>query len=59
MPGRLWRTKDRTENRLSRSMKTISCLEPISRENSVGATLHLRERLYGGILANKHVLSGG
>ena len=28
-------------------------------KNSVGATVEFRERLYGGVLSNKHLLSGG
>ena len=57
----------RTENRLE-SINGNSILPGtnfqgeklvLATENSVGAMVQLRERLNGGVLANKHILSGG
>ena len=67
MRRRLLRTKDRSENRLE-SINGNSALPGtnfqgqklvLATENSVGATIEPRERLHGGVLANKHILSGG
>ena len=61
------RTKDRSENRFE-SINGDSILPEtnfqgeklvLATENSVGATVELRESLYGGVLANKHILRGG
>ena len=61
------RTKDRTENRLE--LINGNSILPgtnfqeeklvLATENSVALTVQLRDRLYGGALANKHILSGG
>ena len=67
MPRRLLRTEDRSENRLElingHSILLGTNLQGeklvLATENSVGATVELRERLYRGVLSNKHVLSGG
>ena len=67
MLRRLLRTEDRSENRLE-SINGNNILlgtnfqgEKLvqATENSLGVTVELRERLYGGVLANKHVLSRG
>ena len=60
------RTEDRSENRLE-SINGNSILLGtnfqgeklvLATDYSVGATVELRERLYGGFLANKHILNG-
>ena len=67
MPRRLLRTKDRPENRLE-WINGNSILPGTNfqgeklvlvTENSVGAMVELRERLYRGVLANIQVLIGG
>ena len=57
---RLLRKEDRSENRLESINGSNFQGEKLVlvTENSVGATIDLRERLYGGVLANKHILSG-
>ena len=66
-PRRLLRTEDRSKNRLE-SINGNSILLGtnfqgeklvLATENSVGAAVELRERLYRGILLKKHVLSEG
>ena len=61
------RTEDRSVNRLE-TIKGHSILLGTNRqgeklvlaaENSVGATVELRDWLYRGILSNEHILSGG
>ena len=61
------RIKDRSENRFE--LINRNSILPgtnfqrekfvLAIENSVWATVELRERLYGSILSNKHILSGG
>ena len=66
-PRRLVRTEDRSENRFEtingHSILLGTNLQGeklvLATENSVGATVELRERLYRGVLLNKHILSGG
>ena len=59
--GGCWGQRTGPRTGLSQSMETVSCLEPISREKNLSLRLRtlLRERLYGGVLAHKHILSGG
>ena len=61
------RTEYRTKNRLE-SINGNSFLSGtnfqgeklvLATENFVRATVKLRERLYGGVLVNKHILSRG
>ena len=65
-PRSLLRIEDRSKNRLeSINVNSFLLKTNFQREklvgtvNSVGAMEELRERLYGGILANKHKLIGG
>ena len=66
MPRRLLRTEDRSKKRLESINRNSILLGTnfqgkklvLATENSVGATVELRERLYGCVLANKRVLSG-
>ena len=67
MPWRLLRTEDRSENRLEMINGNSILLGTnfqgeklvLATNNSVRATVELRERLDGGVFRNKHVLSGG
>ena len=67
MPRSLLRTENRSENRLESTNGNSILIGTnlqgeklvLVTENSVGTTVELRERLYGGVLANKHALSRG
>ena len=67
MPRRLLRIEARSKNRFEWINRNSILPEPnfqgekfvLATDNSVGATIELRERLYGSVILNKHVLTEG